>query len=161
MYPPASALNLTPNSSALPSLPFGPGVVVSVQILHGHVGAVPVVKAQVTSAARGFPARSFTPLAPPLTVAVYDVPALSAAEGVNVAVAPLPDTLAATATLVAVFFSVKVVVDTVVGSIASLKVAVTEVVGLTPVAPLTGLVDEITGGVVSGGSEVTNTTSTQ
>ncbi len=49
-------------------------------------GAVPVVNVQVKVVARALPARSFTPLAPPSTVAVYVVAAASAAVGVRVAV---------------------------------------------------------------------------
>ena len=70
MNPLLSARNFMPSSTAPPSFELGPGGVVSVQMLHGHVDPVPVVKAHVKSAASAFPATSFTPLAPPLTFAV-------------------------------------------------------------------------------------------
>ena len=49
----------------------------------------------------------------------------------------------------------------VAASIASLKVAVTVVVRLTPIAPLAGVMALTTGGVVSGATVVEKTTSTQ
>ena len=52
-------------------------------IVGGAVSAV--VNDQDASAASAFPARSFTPLAPPTTVAVYVVTSASAAVGVRVA----------------------------------------------------------------------------
>ena len=70
MNPALSLRNLTPSSRAAASLPFGPGVVVIVHRLHGHEGAATVVNDQATSAATGLPARSLTPVLPPLTVTV-------------------------------------------------------------------------------------------
>ena len=55
----------------------------------------------------------------------------------------------------------KVVVVTVAGSSASLKVAVTVVLTVTPLAPLVGVRPVTVGGVVSGPALLVNTTSTQ
>ena len=57
--------------------------------------------------------------------------------------------------------SSKVVVLIVVSSIGSLKIAVTLLLALTPVAPLVGDVVVTTGGVVSGPIDVAKSTSTQ
>ena len=74
-----------PSSTALESLAVPPGVAVALQTLHGHAGPAPVVNDQTKLLASALPARSFTPLAPPLIVAVYVVDAASAADGVSVA----------------------------------------------------------------------------
>lgn len=47
-------------------------------------GGVVVVKDHVRSAARGLPAKSFTPVSPPFTTAVYLVPSASGAVGSSV-----------------------------------------------------------------------------
>ena len=52
----------------------------------GGPGGDAVLKFQLSSLARALPALSFTPLAPPLTVAVYVVASASAAVGSSVAV---------------------------------------------------------------------------
>ena len=56
------------------------------QIEHGHAGPAPVVNDQTKLLASALPARSFTPLAPPVIVAVYVVDAASATAGDSVAV---------------------------------------------------------------------------
>jgi hypothetical protein len=53
----------------------------------GGGGVAAVVNDQVKFAAMAFPARSFTPLLPPVTTAVYEVEVASCAAGRNVAVA--------------------------------------------------------------------------
>src|SRR5262249_6033699 len=132
----------------------GPGTVAVLQILHGHVpggGADAVVNDHVKSPASAFPAASFTPLAPPLTVAVYKVFAARAAAGVSVArrFAASYATVDVTAEPPGPVRST-VVVEIVDAIIASLNVAVTVVLGLIPVALLAGVVATAGGGAVSG-----------
>ena len=77
------------------------------------------------------------------------------AVGVNVAVLPLTFTVPLTAAP-PVVASVKLVVMSVELSIASEKVADTEAFSVTPVAPLSGEVEDTVGGVVSGTGPVVN-----
>jgi len=135
-------------------------------MLHGQVpvggAAAAVVNDQLKFPGMAFPARSFTPLLPPITTAVYKVEVASAAAGWNVAVA-LP-ALYATVPATCVFpvlDSWNVLVLTVAGSTASLKVTDTAVVVLTLVAPLVGFTELTDGGVVSAPVPVVKTTSTQ
>ncbi len=59
-----------PSSTALGSLAICAGVADAFQIVHGHVPLAPVVNDQTMLLASALPAWSFTPLAPPVTVAV-------------------------------------------------------------------------------------------
>jgi hypothetical protein len=93
------------------------------------------------------PARSFTP--PATSVAVYIADGESEALGCNVAVEPLPDTDAGTAVPL-LSRKTKLLVVTLDGAIASLKVALTLVPTAAPVAPTAGTVLATVGGVVSG-----------
>ena len=89
MLPATSARNLTPSSTALVSASVRSGVAVAGQMVHGQVEPPPppaVVKLQMTSVASGVPAVSFTPVAPPFTVAVYVLLGANDALGVRVAV---------------------------------------------------------------------------
>jgi hypothetical protein len=100
-----------------------------------------------------------TPLAPPLTVAVYVVDAASSADGVSVAVEPEYDTVAATvAPPDPLSTTFELVIDD--AAIGSLNVAVTFVPKSTPVAPPAGVTACTVGGFVSTGV-ASSTTSTQ
>ena len=85
MTPLTSERNLTQNSTG-----FGSETVtktgVAVLLFHIVYCAVPVLKDQVSSDVIGFPARSFTPVNPPLTGAVSIMEPDSAADGTKVAV---------------------------------------------------------------------------
>jgi hypothetical protein len=75
MAPVTSDRNLTPNSTALESpLSTCVGTVVALQTLHGQLpgggGAAAVVNDQVKLLVIAFPARSFTPVLPPVITAV-------------------------------------------------------------------------------------------
>src|SRR6266571_4045132 len=139
--PATSARTFTPSSTA-PGSPTAavPGRVLRLQMLQGQVAAeAAVVNDQLTGALIGLPARSFAPL----TVAVYVVLAVSAALGVHVG----PSYVVLPATLVLPGpVRVKPIVA---GWTASLNVAVTFVVTLTPVAPGAGILPTTVGGVVS------------
>jgi hypothetical protein len=63
--------------------------------------------------------------------------------------------------LLDVFLNSIVLVEIVAGSMFSLKVTVTAVLTATPVAPFVGETDATVGGVVSEGTAVLKTTSTQ
>ena len=108
-----------------------------------------VVNVQVLSAANALPAASFTPVAPPLIVAVYVVPAARSAPGFNVATlfVLLYDTAAGT--VVVPVFSVNVSDVSVEEFIASENDPVTFAVTATPVAPPAGDVSVTVGAVVS------------
>jgi hypothetical protein len=86
-------------------------------------------------------------------VAVYSVLPARGADGVNVAVLPLTFTVPVTATPLA---SVKLAVVSVEFVIGSEKVADTEELSATPVAPFAGDVEDTVGGVVSGTGPVVN-----
>src|SRR4051794_26443535 len=96
------------------------------------------------------------PPEPPFTVAVYVVPAASGASGRRVTAESLVETGAATKLPLA-SRSLKLLRLTVAGSIVSLKVAVTEAPGSTPVVPSAGIPFETVGGVVSSGALPTPT----
>src|SRR4051794_12581724 len=88
MKPATSARNFTPNSTAFESSAAAiAGTVVAFHKLQGHTGgrALAVGKDQLKVVARALPATSFTPLAPPTTVAVYCAPLAKALLGVKVA----------------------------------------------------------------------------
>jgi len=71
IVPLTSDRNLTPSSTAPGSETDGfAGVAVPGHTLHGQLGPAAVVNDHVTSAARALPDTSFTPAAPPFTVAV-------------------------------------------------------------------------------------------
>ena len=101
------------------------------------------------------PARSFTPVEPPLIVVVYDVENASWEEGVNVAVRPsevtCPVILAP-----ALFFRINVEVVTVIPSTFSLNVALMTELAATPVAPPAGAGLVTVGGVLSDCAAVVN-----
>jgi len=78
------------------------------------------------------------------------------AAGVNVAVVPLTFTVPLTAAPPFVVATLKLVVVSVELSIASEKVADTEVFSATPVAEFAGDVESTVGGVVSGATPVVN-----
>ena len=88
------------------------------------------------------------PEAPPDSVAVYVVDALSGAVGCNVAAEPLADTDAATDAPPETR-NTNVLVVTLEGAIGSLKLAIRSVVVPTPVAPAGGVTLDTVGGVVS------------
>src|SRR5581483_8393616 len=143
--------NLTPSSTAFGSFVEGlAGATELLQILHGHGGALAVVNDQETSEASGLPARSVTPLAPLLTLAVYVVAYANDAPGCSFAVLVGASyvTVAATSALLASRSS-KVLPLTVTALSGSLNVAVTAVPGDTAVAPFDGAVAVICGLVVS------------
>jgi hypothetical protein len=121
-----------------------------------------VVNDQVTFDPMVFPNVSLTPPLPPTTVAVYVVENARGELGTNVAVEVLLlyVTLADT-TLLDESTSWNVLLLIVVASIASLKVAVTLVMVLTPLAPLIGLTEVTEGEVPLPDKLVTKTTSTQ
>jgi hypothetical protein len=95
------------------------------------------------------PAISFTPLEPPLTVAVYVLPAAREAPGFNVATLSVLLYVTVAGTAVAPSLSVNVPDVTVEASIASENVPVTFAVTATPVAPAAGDVPVTVGAVVS------------
>jgi hypothetical protein len=85
--PSTVARNFTPNSTAAASeAAVTAGVVVSLHILHGQLGAAAVVNDERLSAAIALPAASFTPPLPPLTTRVYVVEEASVSVGFSVAV---------------------------------------------------------------------------
>jgi hypothetical protein len=88
-------------------------------------------------------------------VAVYCVLAARLIEGTNIAVLPLRFTAPATAAPPAVGLRVKLAVFSVELVIASVKVADTEELSVTPVAAFAGDVEDTVGGVVSGSVGVT------
>jgi hypothetical protein len=110
--------------------------------------------------ASALPARSFTPDAPPVIVAVYVVEPVSTADGVNVTWLDAVLTVAVTSVLPGPR-SWNVPVVTVEALIASLKFAMTTVPVLTPAAAFNGVTDVTVGAVTSGPPLVANTTSTQ
>src|SRR5665648_284188 len=114
----------------------------SVEITAGIVLAV-VVKVHTLLAASGAP---FRLIAPVVIVAVYTRPGKRSTVGLNDAVVPVYVT--APATEVAPCFKVNVVPVRVKGSIATLKLAVTVLVALTPIALLIGSV-KVTVGAMS------------
>jgi len=116
-------------------------------------GAAAVVNCQVKLAASALPAAS---LAVVEMVAVYRVLPARLAEGVNLAVLPLMLTAPGTAVPPAVCLRVKLAVLSVEFVIASEKLADTEEFSATPLAPLTGDVEDTVGGVVSGAAAVVN-----
>src|SRR5262249_44752176 len=109
------------------------------------------VNDHTTSEPSALPARSFTPLTPPLTVAVYvdcgRSPAVVASVAVRVPAAELT-----TAWLVPPLWSREAHVDggRLAARIPSLNIAVTVVASATPVAFAAGVTPSTTGGVVSG-----------
>ncbi len=119
-----------------------------------------VVNDHEWSAASALPSWSLTPPEPPFSVAVYAVEGVSVALGSSVAVEPLPETAAGT-TAPPASRSSKLLAVTLAGSIASLRTARTFTLAPTPVAPEAGATLVTVGGVVSPGSVVSNTTSTQ
>jgi len=107
-----------------------------------------VVKDQLKLFASAFPAKSLTPEAPPVMVAVYVADATNDEDGVSVIW--LPEVLTVAVTRVpAAFLSWNVVPVTVDALTDSLKFATTVVLVLIPVAPLAGATDETVGGVLS------------
>src|ERR1019366_6473439 len=105
---------------------------------------------------------SLTPLLPLMTVAVYVVEAASAESGVNVALsAPALYATEAESGGVGPGRRTTGPLFTVDGSRASLNLAVTVAPVATAVPPFTGVTLVTVGGVVSGPTEVANTTSTQ
>jgi hypothetical protein len=71
MVPFVSARNRTPSSTEPGSLvAIWPGVADAFQMLHGHVGPVPVVNDQTELLTSALPARSFAPPLPPVIVTV-------------------------------------------------------------------------------------------
>ena len=160
-----SDLKRTPSSTGLESLA-GPdgGVNDAFQMVHGQVvggGGVPlVVNDQLKSPTIALPASSLTPASPPLTVTVYLVPELSAASGVSVLVGVSPPAWAdeCTRSPDAATRSSNVVGFTVAAFIIELNVAVTTVVGATPVASRAGVIEfTVTGGAAAAGVEVDTT----
>ncbi|GAB4241594.1 MAG: hypothetical protein OHK0028_20140 [Deltaproteobacteria bacterium] len=111
--------------------------------------AAPVVNDQVKPVCSALPARSVIPLP---TLAVYVVPPRSAAEGRNVAVDPLTETVPGTEA--PPFFNVKVAVVTEAERTGSLKVAVTGTFTVTFEEPSAGEVESTVGGVVSAAAAV-------
>ena len=99
------------------------------------------MKFQVKSEANAFPAASFTPAEPPLTLAVYTVPASRFALGSSVAAAPWRqyDTVAATDDDPPCCTNVTDEPEIDTASIASENVAVGETDAATPVAPAAGV----------------------
>ena len=127
----------------------GPDVIV---VCGGVVSPPPagaVVKVHVLSAANALPAASFTPLEPPLIVAVYVVPAARSAVGFNVATLPVLLYVTAAGTVVVPAVNVNVADVTVEAFIASENVPVTFAATATPVAPAAGDVPVTVGAVVS------------
>jgi hypothetical protein len=110
----------------------------------GRVTSVPVVKFQGKLAASAVPAASRAPV---VMVAVYSVLGARFSPGEKVAVLPLTLTVPVTAAPSGVFFRVKVVVFSVEFVMATEKVADTEGLRATPVALLSGLVEDTVGGV--------------
>ena len=114
-------------------------------------GAGPVVKVHVKSLNIALPARSLTPV---VAVIWYTVLGVRALVGVNVATVTLPLGALTTAPPMGVIpggtVRVKVLVERVEVSIASLKITATLVLSTTSVAPQLGLVASTKGGVVSG-----------
>jgi hypothetical protein len=129
----------------------------------GAGGASWVVKVHVKSAARGLPATSLTPLAPPFTVAVYVVPKArpEAAVGSRTADSVTGSHVTVAGTVwSAASSSTNVSTVTEAGASGSLKVA--ETFAPMGTEPSTGLVETTVGGVVSdAGVCAVNTTSTQ
>jgi hypothetical protein len=126
----------------------------------GVLSTVAVVKLQLKLLVNAFPARSFTPDAPPVIVTVYVVEFARDAEGSNVIWLPEVLTVALTRLLPASLnWNVELVTEALL--IASLKFPITIVPALTPVAPLKGETDVTVGGVRSVPELLLNTTSTQ
>ena len=145
IWPATSERILTPSSTAPVSASVRDGVAPALQTEHGHAGPAAVVNDQLTGATIVFPAVSFTPD----TVAVYDVPAASTDDGVNVAV--FVDELYAVVpvTEVAPVVSANPTVAAWTGS-ENVADAVADVATL--VALFAGVVAVTVGGVVSGGA---------
>src|SRR5277367_2725011 len=101
---------------------------------------VEVVKLQTKLLTSGLPDRSWAPV---VIVAVYVVPSARLADGVNVAILPVPSKVTTPVTPVA---TVKVMAFMVAGFIASLNVAVITVLGHTPGPPLGGATEITAGG---------------
>jgi hypothetical protein len=153
MKPDVSASNRTPSSTAFES-PSGPDAVVddAFQMVHGQVGGVGggplVVKDQLKSLVMALPASSLTPAGPPLTVAVYLVPEASAEIGISVLVGVSPPACADAGTrFPSGSRNSNVVAFTVDAFIIALNVAVTTVVGATPVASRGGVIEFTVTGV--------------
>src|SRR3954471_6592582 len=85
MLPPASARKRTPTSTALASPAICAGAADGLQMVHGQVILVAVVKDQATLSGSALPEASLTPPLPPTIVAVYVVSLLSACAGISVA----------------------------------------------------------------------------
>jgi hypothetical protein len=147
---------LTPTSTAEASVDAGVvGTVVTGQIEHGQPdggAAAAVVNVHDTGAIVLLAAS----LAPD-TLTVYTVLTANAADGVNVAVRVAASYVVAPAT----GDPPCGVTDITVELTASLNVAVAVVLTDTPVAPTAGVRPVTVGGVVSGATDVTKTTSTQ
>jgi hypothetical protein len=149
------AVALTPVAPLAGEVAVTVGGVVSVDAL--------VVNDHAKFAASALPARSFTrgSVDPPTTVAVYVDDAANAEFGCNVAVRVAASYVTVAGTVCCDASRRKNVdPEIVVGSIASLNVAVTGAPTATPVAPVPGDVPTTLGGVVSVDTDV-NTTSTQ
>jgi hypothetical protein len=106
-----------------------------------------VVKFQMKGAVRALPARSVTPTA---SLAVNWVASARGGEGVKVTTGPLTVNEPLSGSAPALRLNVEAVMDA--GATASLKVAVTAVVWVTPEAPSTGRVETMAGGVTSPGA---------
>jgi hypothetical protein len=147
---------LTPNSTADVSESIPAGTAVAGQIEHGQPdgggGDAAVVNVHDTGAIVLFAAS----LAPD-TLTVYTVLTANAADGVNVTVRVAASYVVTPAT----GDPPCGVTDTTVADTASLNVAVTVELTATPVAPTAGVRPVTVGAVVSGATDVTNTTSTQ
>jgi hypothetical protein len=152
MNPACDVRNLTPTSTGDVSESVPAGTADAGQIVHGQPDGDAVVNVHDTGAIT-LPAASTAPD----TFTVYTVLVASAADGVNVTVrdAASYDTAPATADPPA-GVTVIAVADT-----GSLNVAVTVELTATSVAPTAGVRDVTVGAVVSGPTDVTNTTSTQ
>jgi hypothetical protein len=123
--------------AAVRATPVAPEPGVVAVIVGGLVSAV--VKDHVTSVAIGFPARSVTPLTPPLTTTVHVSGPDRGAAGTSVATNVLALYVTVAAIVVfAAFRSCIVLAVIVAAAIASLNVAVIAVAPATLVAPLPG-----------------------
>ena len=122
-----------------------------------------MVKFQVKSEANAFPAASFTPAEPPLTLAVYTVPASRFALGSSVACRAVAsyETVAATGDDPPCCTNVTDEPEIDPASIGSENVAVGETDTATPVAPAAGVCAITVGGDVSPAAAHSNRASAQ
>jgi hypothetical protein len=128
--------------------PIAPAMGASEITAGGAQGLLPVVKVHTKLLASAMP---YTSVAPVVIVAVYIVLSARTLEGVKVAVVPAAAYVTVPATgVVPGPVNVKVVPLIVAGFIATLKVAVTSVLGHTPLAGLRGVAETTIGALTVG-----------